>query len=219
MAIIAHDITFPRLDPAVLEAWAGIPSAIAGDSMNRQQVMASRIRPLADGMVITGQARTIDAFEGDNSAIHAVLTMAQPGDVLVINAGGWINRALWGGILNSVGARKGIIGVIIDGAVRDIAELKEGAVPVFAAGISPAGPSKGWGGVVDGAISCGGVSVSPGDIIRADEDGIAVIPLDQQQDILSTAQQRLAFEEDVLKRIEQGEDTASIFGVPDIEKR
>ncbi|MGC6484041.1 MAG: RraA family protein [Candidatus Puniceispirillales bacterium] len=219
MAIIANSPVFDRLDAAEIEAWSRIPAAIAGDSMNRQQIMASRIKPLVDGMSITGQARTVDAFEGDNSAIHAVLTMVEPGDVLVINAGGWVNRALWGGILNTVGAGKGLVGVVIDGAVRDLAELREGPVPVFAAGVSPAGPSKGWGGVIDGPVSCGGVAIHPGDIIRADEDGIAVIPLARHEEIRTTAEQRLAFEEDVMKRLEAGEDTASIFGVPEIEKR
>lgn len=207
---------FRRLADDRLKAWAEVPVAITGDSINRQRVMAARIRPLDPAMTITGQAFTVDAFEGDNGAIHAALGIVPEGVVMVINGGGLENRALWGGILNSVALRRKIIGVVIDGAIRDRAELREHGLPIFAVATSPAGPSKGWGGTINGVISCGGVAVSPGDIIRADEDGIAVIPLDREEQAYATAQERLRVEEDALKRMQDGEDTAVIFGAPPI---
>ena len=97
-------------------------------------------------MQLCGQAYTINAFEGDNGAIHAALAVIPENVVLVIDAGGFENRALWGGILNTVAMRRKVAGVVIDGAVRDSDELREHGLPVFAAAISPAGPSKGWAG-------------------------------------------------------------------------
>jgi len=211
-----HPISFERISDKELTEWKTIPSAIAGDSMNRQQVMAARIKPLSPGAVLVGQARCVDAVEGDNAAIHAAISFLEPGDVLVINGGGLENRAVWGGILTSLARRRKVAGVVLDGAVRDLAELKEDDFPIFAVAASPAGPSKGWGGTIDGAISCGGVSVHPGDLIIGDDDGVAVVPLARHETVLKTAKERLAFEADVLDRLEKGEDTASIFGLPEI---
>ncbi|MGB2468910.1 MAG: RraA family protein [Candidatus Puniceispirillaceae bacterium] len=161
---------FDALPAATMAAWANIPPAIAGDCMNRQNVMAGRISPVAAGMHFVGQARTIASVAGDNAAMHTIINMLRPGEVLVIDAENFDNRAVWGGILNSRAMLQKINGVVVDGAVRDIAELRDMPLPVFASATSPAGPHKGWGGSIDDVISCGGVSVTPGDIILADDD-------------------------------------------------
>lgn len=207
-----------RLSDDFLQKWADIPVAVAGDALNRMQVMQSRIRPVTSQRRMTGQAFTIDAFHGDNAAIHVGLTSVQPGDVVVINAGGLADRALYGGILNELAKRNQAAGVIIDGGVRDVEELQDHGLPIFAAGISPAGPSKGWGGSINAPISCGGVVVQPGDLIHTDADGIVVVPLARVDDILSIAQSRLAAEHSIVERILQGEDTADIFQINDIEE-
>ena len=217
MAIQRATTTFQRLKPSQLDAWNSIPTAVAGDAMNRQNLLHSRIAPLADGYHIIGQARTVAAIAGDNSAIHAALGFVEPGQILVIDGGGYTDRALWGGILTSYARRMQCAGVVLDGAVRDVAELKAESMPLYCCGRNPAGPSKGWGGMIDVTISCGGVAVSPGDLIIGDDDGVAVIPLDRADTILKTAMERLEFEADVLKRIEAGEDPASIFAPATIE--
>jgi len=216
MSVQRYQANFERIEEKVLASWKDIPAAIAGDSMNRQQVMAARIKPLAPGMRLVGQARCVDAVEGDNAAIHAAVSLVEPGEVLVINGGGMENRAVWGGILAALARRRKIAGVVLDGAVRDITELKEGDLPVFAVAASPAGPSKGWGGTIDGTIACGGVAVEPGDLIVGDEDGVVVVPLARHAEVLKTARERLKFEASVLERLEKGEDTSSIFGIPEI---
>ena len=88
------------------------------------------------------------------TAIHAALAVIPENVVLVIDVGGFENRALWGGILNTVAMRRKVAGVVIDGAVRDSDELREHGLPVFAAATSSAGPSKGWGGTLNGTVSC-----------------------------------------------------------------
>lgn len=218
MAIQRFQPKLTRLTHDDLSPWADIPVAVAGDALNRMNLMQNRIRPLTTTVKLTGQAFTVDAFHGDNAAIHVALTSVQEGDVLVINGGGLQDRALWGGILNHLAKRQGVVGVIIDGAVRDLEELQDHGIPVFAAGVSPAGPSKGWGGSINSPVSCGGVVVSPGDLIHADADGIIVIPHHRIADTLAIAQSRLAAEHGIIDRLNQGEFTADIFGITDIEE-
>ena len=217
MAIQRAKAHFPKLSAEELSAWKAIPVAIAGDAMNRQNLLHSRIRPLGQNYHLLGQARTVSVIAGDNSAIHAVLGLVEPGQVLMVDGGGHTDRALWGDILSSVAKSKNLAGIVLDGAVRDVAELRAGDMPVYASGVSPAGPTKGWGGTIDTAISCGGVAVKPGDVILGDDDGVAVIPLERAGAIKTLAEERLAFEADVLKHIANGEDTASIFAPQTIE--
>ncbi len=218
MAIQRATANFERLSAHALAAWKHIPAAIAGDAMNRQNLMHHRITPMTAGYQMVGQARTVSAIAGDNSAIHAALGFLEPGQILVIDGGGYTDRALWGGILASYARRMQCGGVVLDGAVRDVAELKAESMPVYCCGHNPAGPSKGWGGMIDVNISCGGVTVKPGDLIIGDDDGIAVVPLERVEVVRKNAEERLIFEADVLKRIAAGEDTASIFAPVDIEE-
>lgn len=219
MAIQRSQPDFAVLEAKLLADYAGIPAAIAGDCMNRQQIMAGRISPLAAGMAVAGQARTVTVPAGDNSAIHAAIALIKPGEVLVVDAGGYADRAVWGAILHSIARRRGAAGVIIDGAVRDAAELRQMTPPIFASATSPAGPHKGWGGRIDGPVSCGGVVVRPGDLVLGDDDGVAVVPLEDAEAVLTASRQRLDDEARILERLEAGEDSTAIFPLPAMEDR
>ncbi|HSF96072.1 MAG TPA: RraA family protein, partial [Thermohalobaculum sp.] len=177
MPLYRHDAPFARLGADALASWAAIPPAIASDCMNRTQAMRARIKPLAPGTRLTGHARTVACMVGDNSAIHAAIRLIEPGDVLVIAAGGFPDTALWGSLLTQAALARGCAGVVVDGAVRDVAELREIGFPCFAAATVPAGPHKGFGGTIDGVVACAGCTVAPGDLILGDDDGIAVVPL------------------------------------------
>ena len=217
MAIQRFQPSFTRLTQSEIKPWRKIPVAVTGDALNRMNVMQNRLKPITSHKNFTGQAFTIDAFHGDNAAIHVALKSVQSGDVVVINGGGLTDRALWGGILHQLAKRQGVVGVIVDGAVRDVEELEEFGLPVFCAGISPAGPSKGWGGAINSPVSCGGIVVMPGDLVHGDADGIVVIPQDRINETLKAAQSRLEAENAILKRLEDGEFTADIFNINDIE--
>ena len=168
-------------------------------------------------MRFVGQARTIGTVAGDNAAMHVVISMLRPGEALVIDAENFEDRAVWGGILNNRAMLQKISGVVIDGAVRDVAELREMPLPVFASACSPAGPHKGWGGSIDNVISCGGVSVAPGDIILADDDGVTVVPLTRASSILVESEKKLKSEAEILRKLAAGEDTKNLFPLPDVE--
>jgi 4-hydroxy-4-methyl-2-oxoglutarate aldolase len=218
MPLYRHDARFTRLTESVLSAWATIPPAIASDCMNRSQSMAAQIKPLAPGTRLTGQARTVACMVGDNSAIHASLRLIGPGDVLVIAAGGYIDAALWGGMLTQAALSRGAAGVVIDGGVRDIAEIRETGFPCFAAGAVPAGPHKGFGGTIDGLISCAGCPVAPGDIILGDDDGITVVPLGYAETLLADCRAKIAQEKEALECMRQGTLLADQMGIPEPEQ-
>jgi 4-hydroxy-4-methyl-2-oxoglutarate aldolase len=208
---------FAPLSADKLAQWASIPPAIAGDVMNRQNIMAGRISPLSAGMAIAGQARTVSVLAGDNAALHEVIGRLRPNEVLVIDAANYSDRAVWGGILNTRAKLRGISGVVLDGAARDAAEMREMGLPVFLSALSPAGPHKGWGGSIDDRISCGGVVVMPGDIILGDDDGVTVVPLDRADAILEASLSRIAYEADILEKLASGADVSGLFPSPELE--
>jgi regulator of RNase E activity RraA len=215
MPLYRHDARFERLPETALAAWRDIPPAIASDCMNRGQVMAARIKPLAPGTRLSGQARTVTCMVGDNSAIHAAIRLIGPGEVLVIAAGGHADTALWGGLLTQAALARGLAGVVLDGAVRDVAEIREAGFPCFAAAAVPAGPHKGFGGTTDGVIACAGCTVAPGDIILGDDDGIAVVPLGRADAVLAACSAKLAQEETALERLRQGTLLADQMDIPE----
>ncbi len=204
MSIQKYNYKFEKLTSEVLLKWATIPPAIVSDCMNRTNTMASRIAPLASGMRLVGQARTVASMVGDNSASHAAIGMLAEGEVLVIDAKAHCDTAVWGGVMTKAALKQKIGGVVIDGAVRDASEIRALGFPTFCAGIVPTGPSKGFGGVIDDVISCGGCSVMPGDLILGDDDGISVVPLMRQQELLNASIRQLEFEEIMSENIKKG---------------
>ena len=157
MAVLRHTYTPATIADALIARWQQVPPAIAGDCLNRDNCMNGRIAPISAGLTLTGVARTVTPMAGDNAAIHVMLALADPGDIIVVAGGGNLDIALMGGLMIEAAKARGIGGVIVDGAVRDLAELRASGVPVFAAGACPRGPHKGFGGRIDGAAACGDV--------------------------------------------------------------
>lgn len=213
MAIIRHKGDYAALDASVLERWKGVPPAVAGDCLNRTASMAGRVSPLHPDMRIIGHARTIRVMAGDNACVHAAIPLMRPGEIIVIDAGGNPDVAIIGEILVTAAKHKGVAGFVIDGAARDVAELRAGEVPVFAAASAPAGPHKGFGGSIDGPISCGGVPVQTGDLILGDADGVTVVPLGQAAAILEAGEAHVRKETDMLAQLAAGKTTAEMLGI------
>ena len=217
MALQRHRAEFEVLSPETLDLWRKIPPAVVGDCMNRTQCMAGAIKPVGAGMALVGQARTVQSMVGDNSISHAAMALTRPGEVLVIAAGGVPDVAVWGGVATRAAIARGIAGVVIDGAVRDLSELRELGLPVYARAVAPAGPHKGFGGIIDGAIACAGCPVKPGDVVLGDDDGIAVVPLERQAELLAAGQAKLEAEDRWLEAIAAGRTMADVLGLPEPE--
>lgn len=215
MPIERYEAEFEILSPADLEAWRAIPPAVASDCMNRSQFMAAAIKPVGRGTRLVGQARTVTGMVGDNGVSHVATALVRPGEVMVIDAKGHADVAVWGGVATRAAIAKRAAGVVIDGAVRDVAEIRELGFPCFARAAVPAGPHKGFGGTIDGTISCGGCPVAPGDIVLGDDDGVVVVPLRGWREVLAACQKKLTQEEDWLRQIEAGRTMAEILGLPE----
>lgn len=211
-----HNISIPKLAPDMLAAWADIPAAVASDCLGRSQAMAAAISPLHPSMRIVAQARTVDCMAADNSALHAAIGICEPGEVLVCNAQGYTNNAIFGGLMTRAAMEAEVAGLVIDGSVRDSEEIVEAGFACYSRGVVPRGPHKGFGGVIDGPIACGGVAVSPGDLIIGDADGITVVPFAMVERTLEDANAVLAKEARALASLAQGGSLAEVYGVPEI---
>ena len=218
MALTLNPAPKPLLADRVIASWQGIPAAIVTDELNRAGAMEAAIKPVAPGSSFVGQALTVECMVADNSALHYALTVAWPAAVLVVDAGGFLGTAVWGSILHRAGELKSLAAVVVDGAVRDVAELRRSRVPVYARGSVPSGPHKAWGGAINAPIQCGGVAVAPGDLLIGDDDGIAVIRPDQMAGLLERCHARMAKEAEIVKAIESGARTVDLIGLPSWDK-
>jgi regulator of RNase E activity RraA len=131
---------------------------------------------------------------GDNLMIHKALTLAGPGDVIVVDGSGDVSHALLGGLMRLAALARGVAGVVVDGAIRDSAEWAEGELPVFARGVSHRGPTKDGPGEINVPIACAGLSVGPGDLVLGDADGIVAASPDRLRELLEAARKKLAEE-------------------------
>ena len=160
------------------------------DVLGRSPVMSLGIREMWPGIPrLAGPAFTVQCPPGDNLMLHAAIYRAAPGDVIVVQAGD-VEYALSGGNVCAIAQQRGIAGFVADGVIRDVAEVREAQFPVFARGVVPIPGKKQTLGTLNQPIICGGVAVSPRDIVVADEEGIVVIPAAQQQTVWEQAQQK-----------------------------
>lgn len=208
----------PVLAAAEIAAWRSIPAAIIGDELNRTGIMDGGIKPLGDGTPFAGLALTVDCMVGDNSALHYALVALTPGQVIVADGRGHVDTALWGDIMHTCAKARGAAAVIIDGAMRDRLEVAASGLPAYVRGVVPRGPHKGWGGAVNTPIQCGGVAVSPGDLIVGDADGVAVIRPDQLAGLMECCRKRMAKEEAVKAAVAAGKTTVEALGMPGAER-
>jgi len=176
-----------RADRRLVAAFATMVTPHLSDSMDRLYGAGPLLRPMHDGTTLAGSAFTVKTSPGDNLLVHKALDIAQPGDVIVVDAGGACEQAIVGGIMAGWAARRGIAGLVIWGAIRDSAELRAGSFPVYACGVSHRGPYKNGPGEINVPIVIGGMSVQPGDIIVGDADGVVAVPQAIAEDVLASA--------------------------------
>jgi len=175
-----------------------------GDCIGRDAAMQGEIRNIGSGMKAVGPALTVKVPPTDNLMIHKALTLAKPGDVMVIDGGGYTSHALLGALMVHTAMAIGMAGMIVNGGIRDAAEIRELGFPLFARGINPNGPSKEGPGEINFPISCGGRIVNPGDVIVADDDGVIVVPRGMAEKALKEVQAVIRREADRIKEIKSG---------------
>ena len=183
-----------RVAPEIVAEAARFPSSILADVAGRRGALSGRIAPLAPSMRFTGPAITVEIRPGDNLMIHAAMAIARPGDVIIVDGKGDLTSALMGEIMCQQCVALGVVAVVIDGAVRDSEAIRELGFPMYAAGLNPNGPTKFVPGRLNHAISIGGVTVNPGDLVVGDADGVTVIERAKAAAMLPLAAQKVAME-------------------------
>ncbi|ASO18710.1 regulator of RNase E activity RraA [Actinoalloteichus hoggarensis] len=167
---------------------ADLPVATLSDAMERFGV-ADGIRPLWPGATLSGPAFTVWTRPGDNKGLHAAFETIRRGEILIVNGGGDETRALIGELVVQKARALEIGGIVLDGAARDVTELAQLGVPVFARAVTPAGPWKTGPYRIGGTIAVGGVPVHPGDWVVGDDDGVAIVPEEQRAEVVRIARE------------------------------
>lgn len=195
------------------QALVPLGTATLGEAWPAARVMDAALRPLAPGMAMAGLALTVRCTPGDNLALHLAIAAARPGDVLVVDYGGSLDSGPFGEIMALACQMRGIVGMVIDGAVRDTAQIAGLGFAVFARGINIRGTVKRDRGQIGVPVTMGGVTIAPGDIVLADADAIVVLSAQDLPDALAAAESRAAREAVMMQRLRQGETTLEILGL------
>ena len=198
-----------------LLSYDSITCAIS-DCMGRFNAMTSDMRPLFDGIRLVGTAVTVKTLAADLAAAFKAIDVCQPGDIVVIDSHGSVNTAFWGENMTMSALNRGVVAAVIDGACRDVEEIRRIRFPVICKGIVPnVGAIAGYGDV-NVSIQCAGVAVSPGDIVVADGNGVVVVPLAEAAVILQKAQRLLETEHFLQEKIKAGATIGELVDVDEV---
>ena len=199
-----------------LDKLAALGSATIHEAQGQIGAMHSALKPLDPARRLVGRALTVELRPSDNLMVHYALTKAQPGDVLVVDAKGFTEAGPWGDLLTLAAQKAGIVGLVMDGMVRDADMIIEMGFPVFSRGLSIKGTNKVQPGLVNQPIYCGGVPVEPGDVVVGDRDGVVVIAQARAEEVLAAALAREAKEETIRTELNAGRTTVDLLGLEPI---
>ena len=194
---------FERPSPELIEAYRSLPSANIGDCCYKMNCMFDGIHSFND-IPLCGPAFTVKVPAGDNLVAQLALDYAKPGDIIVIDGAGFTNRALVGGMMVTYAKEKQLGGFVVNGAIRDVDDIKNSPIPVYGITQTPLGPYRSGPGEMNVPVCCGGQVVMPGDIIVGDHDGIVVIPQKDAEELLQAVRNNLAHEQTEMKKMKSG---------------
>ncbi|MBQ9686179.1 MAG: 4-carboxy-4-hydroxy-2-oxoadipate aldolase/oxaloacetate decarboxylase [Oscillospiraceae bacterium] len=203
------------LNAETLEQLSKLPTGNVADNNNsiaRQGVMDSGIKPIDPKSHIVGRAVTVKCQPGDNLALHQGIYAAQPGDVLVCDLRGYDQGGHFGDIMALACKVRGLAGVVLDGSCRDSEDIKELGFPVFSRGFNPSGTVKASLGQINVPITCGGVEVHPGDMILGDCDGVVVVRRTQEDEVFEKSLAKFEKEQHIVEQLLAGKTTLEIYG-------
>ncbi|PVA07522.1 RraA family protein [Thalassorhabdomicrobium marinisediminis] len=193
-----------RASQDMIEAFRALPVANVSDCMARVFAAGPELRPMHRSGTLAGSALTVRSRPGDNLFLHKAIDMAEPGDVIVVDAGGDLTNSLMGELMLAHAIRRGIAGFVLNGSIRDIDEIYNENLPVYAAGVTHRGPYKNGPGEINVTISVGGMVVSPGDLVLGDNDGVLSVPYNEMDSVLEAAREKKAREEKQMAAILNG---------------
>jgi 4-hydroxy-4-methyl-2-oxoglutarate aldolase len=215
---VVRTIARPSVEAVKGLAEAGVSTV--HEARGRRGAFATAIRPIQSGTRVAGPAVTVSCQAGDNLMLHAAVEVCRPGDILVVTTTSPSTDGMLGELLATSLAAHGVIGVILDAGVRDVAELREMGFPVWARAISPQGTVKATAGSVNVPVVCAGQPVAPGDVVVADDDGVVVVPREEADAVLAAARRRQDNETATRARLAAGELGVDIYNLrPLLESR
>ena len=208
---VIRSISRPPAD--VIQQMGEYGVATVHEAQGRTGLMKPYMRPIDTAASIAGPAVTVSCHAGDNLMIHAAIEVCRPGDILVVAPISDSSDGMFGELLATSCQARGIAGLVIDGGVRDVAELTRMRFPVWSKAISAQGTVKATAGSVNIDVVCAGAIVRPGDLIVADADGVAVVAREGAAEVARLAAQRVAKEQRTRERLRAGELGLDIYGL------
>jgi RraA family protein len=194
----------PRAAERLLAVFRSLPTSNISDNMLRHHGAGARLRPFHRSGNVVGTAFTVKTRPGDNLLTHKAIDMAAPGDVILVDAGGALDHAIIGEIMTSHARMRGVAGMIIDGAIRDVDAISASDFPVYACGVTHRGPYKDGPGEINVTINIAGMVVNPGDIIVGDADGVVAITQADAERVIALTVAQKDKEESILAAIASG---------------
>lgn len=213
MSIVVTNID--RSAATLAEEFSSLGVATVHEAQGRRGLLDYRLRPIYRPVSIAGTAVTCEVAPGDNWMIHVAVEQCQPGDVLVVTPTSPCSDGYFGDLLATSLKARGVLGLVIDAGVRDIATLTEMQFPVWSSSVSAQGTVKETIANVNTTIVCGGERIVPGDLIIADDDGVVVVRRGEADSVLENARARVANEEEKRARFEAGELGLDVYNMRD----
>lgn len=196
---------------------AEFSAATVHEAFDRRGDLSPLLKPVLPGWRLCAPAMTVSTPPGSNLAVHQALYRTPPGWVLAVATSADRSFGYWGDILTTAAIEQGLAGLVIEGGVRDIAELREAGFPVFAGAHTLRGTAKLPGGVIGGAVSIGGTAIAPGDVLVGDDDGVVCVPAAAVPAVARAARQRAESEDEKLAALRGGATTLELYGFPAAE--
>jgi 4-hydroxy-4-methyl-2-oxoglutarate aldolase len=202
-----------RPNEAQLATLKRLGTATVHEAQGQKGAFDSGLKPLDPSRRLAGSALTVECRPSDNLAIHFALLKARPGDVLVVDAKGFVEAGPWGDIMTLAAQQAGVAGLVIDGSVRDSDSIIRMGFPTYSRALSIKGTGKAHGGRVDVPIICGGVVIRPGDIILGDRDGLVAIAQEEIDLVIRLSEERERKEEALRIALRSGRTTVELLGL------
>jgi regulator of RNase E activity RraA len=208
-------------DPKILQGFKDLlkiysPSCVVADAQERAGVMRSYMRPLLPDKRFVGVALTVRLEPGNQVDCLDALSVAQEGDVIVVDAAGETETSIWGGLMAGLCLMKGVVGAVVDGGIRDTDEIRDQGFPIFSKAVVPRSTHTPYSGrmepiEINVPIQCAGVLVNPGDLVLGDEIGVVVVPLENAAEVLEAARALAEKEEMTRAKIREGKTVEELL--------